>query len=163
PVGHQPLVPYLLDLAQLFRCPPRHRRLVLEETTPLRLGRQIANRRGALAGYQCAVLIGMRGVAAREQGWTGEPRIPDFVLVEAPLLKQLGPRPDAMAVEPPSLAAEDQVRAGNPAHARRLHAVAVIHPNCEGLWSHDPAEPGIARELLVPVDRIGIIHGHDPA
>ena len=105
-----------------------HRRIgascLLVHAALFSLGGEIADGGRALLGDERAVLIGMNRVAAREHGRAGEFGVGDLVAVETALLEQPVAGPDAGAVEPPFLAAEDQMRAGNAADAGRLHAVA---------------------------------------
>src|SRR6266702_1572682 len=40
--------------------------------------------------------------------------------------------------------------------------MSEVHADREALWRDDSAELRLAREFLVPVNRIGIVQGHDP-
>ena len=102
------------------------------------------------------------GVPARKYCGPRELRLRHFVVVEAALLEQLVPRPYRTTVEPPFLAAKYQVAVGNVPHARGRCAVPVVQCHGDGLRRDDAAELGIARELLVPVQRIGVVHRHHP-
>jgi hypothetical protein len=83
--------------------------------------------------------------------------------VEAALLEELVAGLDVGGVEPPLLAAEDQVASGDATDAGRLRAMPVVHADAEGLRRHDAAEPRVAREVLVPMEGVGMVHRHDPA
>ncbi len=111
---------------------------------------------------QGAVLIGVDGIATRKHRRPGEFRIRHLVVVESALLEQLVPGPNRAAVEPPLLATEDQVAVRNMPDARRRSAVPVIQCHRDGLRRDEAAELGVAGELLVPVQRVGIVHRHHP-
>lgn len=71
--------------------------------------------------------------------------------------------PDVHAVPPPFLAAEDHVLAIDPAHAGLIVAVPVIECDQHGLRCDYVPEFGRRRKSLVPVDRVDVVHRHDPA
>src|SRR3546814_4592641 len=105
----------------------------------------------------------MQRVAALEHRRAGELGVGDLVIAEAAFLEQLVARPNPIAVVPPFLAAENQVRAGNLADAGRLTAVSEVQRNRHRLRRDQAAEFRFARKSLIPVDRTGIVHRHYPA
>ena len=106
----------------------------------MRLHRVVADGGRARLGDQRAMLRAVHRVAAREQGRAGELRVGNLVIVEAAFLEQLVAGADREAVEPPFLAAEDQVRARDAADAGRLAAMAVIERDRDRLRRDDAAE-----------------------
>src|SRR3978361_513457 len=66
-------------------------------------------------------------------------------------------------VVPPLFAAEEQVRAWNNTHTGGLSAMPLIHRDRERLRRHDATKLRGLGEVVVPVDRVGIVHGHHPA
>src|SRR3546814_10550909 len=82
----------------------------------------------------------MQRVAALEHRRAGELGVGDLVIVEAAFLEQLVARPNPIAVVPPFLAAENQVRAGNLADAGRLTAVSEVQRNRHRLRRDQAAE-----------------------
>src|SRR6266702_8729522 len=133
-VGHNPVESNLLDLLELLPRPLAYRRkLLVVHAAPLSLCRKIPDGRRTLLRHERPMLIAMDGIALREHGRSGEFRIGHFVAVKTPLMRMFIAGPDARAVKPPFLAAEDQMRARNAAHTGRRHAMIVIHGNHEGL------------------------------
>src|SRR6266404_1961428 len=152
-VGHDPIESNLLDLLELLPRPLAYRRkLLVVHAAPLSLGRKIADGRRTLLRYERPMLIAMDRIAQREHGRSGELRIGHLVAVKTPLMRMFVTRPDARAVKPPFLAAEDQMRARNAAHTGRRHPVIVIHGNHEGLRRDQASKLRPARVLLIPMD-----------
>ena len=106
-------------------------------------------------------LVWMR-VAAREHRGTGELRIGDLVIVEASLLEQRVAGTHRRSVEPPFLAAEDQVAVRNVSDAGRLSSVPVVQTYGDGLRCDQTAELTGTGKFLIPVDRVRVVHRHDP-
>ena len=163
-VGEDPLVAELVDPGELLLRPALRAALVLAvDAAPVRLLDEVADSRRALLRDQRAVLVAVHGVAAREHRRPGERGVTDAVAVEAALLHELVAGAERGAVEPPLLAGEDQVRAGDVADAGGVAAVPVVPRDGEGLRRDDAAEARVARELLVPVDRVRVVECLHPA
>src|SRR3546814_14603352 len=86
-----------------------------------------------------------------------------FRSIEAAFLDELVAGPHAGTVEPPFLAAEDQMRIRDLADAGGMAAMAIVHGDHERLRSNDAAKSGFARELLIPMNGIRIVHRLYPA
>jgi hypothetical protein len=67
------------------------------------------------------------------------------------------------AVPPPLLAAEDHVLAIDMTDTSLVVAVSIVERDHHRLRTDQIAELGLFGEALVPVDRIDIVHRHDPA
>ena len=75
------------------------------------------------------------------------------------LVARLDPRPE----EPPLVAPEDQMRVGDAADLRRRGTVAGVGGHGERLRRHDCRRSGWpAAQLLVVVQRVGVVHGLHP-
>src|SRR4029453_6789072 len=123
-VRPQPRHAYVLDVPELLLGPLRARRGLLEETEPPCLLGQIAHGRRALQRDDLTALVAVQRVTPREHRRAGELGVRHLVVVEAALHAQQIAGNDARPVEPPLVAAEDHVRAGDVADDRRTGAVA---------------------------------------
>ena len=163
-IRYQPVVAHLLDLGELgMRPAPDRSDLAVVHATLLCLRGQVSDCGRTLAGHQGAVLVLVGRVPAREHRGPGELRIDHLVVVKAPLLEELVPHPHRATVEPPLLTPEDQVAAGDVSDTCGLGAVAVVQRHRDGLRRDEAVELGVSSELLVPVQRIGVVHRHHPA
>src|SRR5262249_19038135 len=95
-------------------------------------------------------------------GRPGELGLGHLVVVEGALQRDAVAGRDAQPLEPPLVAAEQHVRAGNGALDRGPGAVAVARAHREGLWSDQSAEAAGGRVLVVPMEGIGILHALHP-
>ena len=138
--------------------------LALEHAALLGFFVQVADRGRPLARHEDAVLVGVDGVPARKHRGPGEFGLHHLVVVEPSLLEQLVPRPHRAAVEPPFLAAEDQVAVRNVPHAggslRRARNPVPTAMDCGAIR---PPNLESRANSLVPVERIGVVHRHHPA
>src|SRR3546814_374845 len=124
---------------------------------------EITDRRRTFLGDRRAMLVAMHRVTAREHRRPGKLGIRDLVAIEAAFLDELVAGPHAGTVEPPFLAAEDQMRIRDLADAGGMAAMAIVHGDHERLRSNDAAKSGFARELLIPMNGIRIVHRLYPA
>ena len=163
-IGFQPLAAQPVDFFQLGLRPALDvPELVFEHAAFGGFFVQVSDGGRTLARHQGAVLIGVDGVPTRKHRRAGEFRLRHLVVVESALLEQSVPGPNRAAVEPPLLATEDQVAVRNVPNARGRGTVPVIQCHRNGLRRDEAAELGVAGELLVPVQRVGIVHRHHPA
>ncbi len=109
------------------------------------------------------MLVAVDGIAIGKHRRAGKAGVGDLVTGETAFLRQVIARPDRGSIEPPFLTREDQVRSGNLADAGGVASMAIVHRDGEALRRNDSAEFGIPRELLVPVQRVGIVHRLHPA
>ena len=124
---------------------------------------QVAHRRRALLADHLAALVDVGGVAAREHRGPGELRLRDLVVEQHAVVRDLVARQDARAEEPPLVAAEDHVLAGDVALDRGAGAVAGVGADRKRLWRHDPAERALGGAALVVVERVRVLHALRPA
>src|SRR6202000_1242071 len=123
-VRKNPLMANPVWLLELLGCPGWLRsELAFIHAAFCGLRCKVADRRRAFLRDQRAVLIAMDGVTALKKCRTRELGGLDLVVVEAPFLEKLIARTDAIAVEPPFLTTENQVRTCDFSHTGRLHPV----------------------------------------
>ena len=124
---------------------------------------RVADGGRALEGDPLALLVDVEGVAPLEARRAGELGVGHLVVERHAVADQLVARPDAGPEEPPLVAAEDQVRAGDLADLGRRRAVAGVAGDGERLRGEDLAPPALGRPPLVVVQRVGVVHGLHPA
>src|SRR3546814_13284819 len=107
------------------------------------------------------MLVAMHRVTAREHRRPGKLGIRDLVAIEAAFLDELVAGPHAGTVEPPFLAAEDQMRIRDLADAGGMAAMAIVHGDHERLRRNDSAKSGFAREILIPMNGFRIVQRLD--
>src|SRR5580704_2696943 len=163
-IGHEPVAADLADRVEFGRRPSFGRTgCGGVDATLFRFLGEIAN--DGWAGFcdQVAALVAVNRVAPLEQGGAGELGFGNLVTGENPFLEELIAGADMRAVPPPFLAAEDHVLPRDVADTRLIVAVAIVERNRHRLRGDDVAELRLAGEALVPVQRIDIVHRHDPA
>ena len=153
----------LVKLGELLVGPLRLTGVGVEELLLLGLADLVADRGRALQRDALALLVDVEGVAALEAGRSGERGLRDLVVVRHPVAQNLVARFEPRLEEPPLVAAEDQVRVGDPADLRRRAAVAGVGRDGERLRRDDPAEPALGGPPLVVVQRVRVVHRLHPA
>ena len=123
----------------------------------------IADAGGALRGDQVALGVVVAVVAALEAGRSGELGFLDHVVERHAFVVDQVAAVDARAVEPPLVAAEDQVRIGNEADTGRCGAVTVIGGDGKRLRRDDATEAALRGELVLVVHPVRVVHRLDPA
>ena len=154
----------LLDRHQLILGPDGILLGIEERQLPGLLG-EVANRRGALLADEFAEVVEVGGIAPGEHGGPGETRIRHFVVEEHAVPGDPLPRADPGAEEPPLIAPEEHMGAGDRALDGGAGAVAVIRGDGEGLGRHEFAEAriGLGRVDVVVIERVGVLHALGPA
>ena len=139
-VGHDPIQSLPVNFVQfslrpLFRCAL----FLVVHAAFFSFFAQVANGGGTFFCDQGAVLIAVHGIAAGKDSRASEFGFRDAVAIKATVLKQLVTRTNGGAVEPPLLAAENQVGAGDFTDAGGVTAVAVVHGYRERLGRDNTA------------------------
>ena len=119
--------------------------LDVEDLLLLGLGAPGSGWRSSAAGRCARPLVDVEGVAPLEAGRAGEAGLGDLVVVRHAVADEVVAGPDAGAEEPPLVAAEDEVRVGDPADLGRRAAVAGVGRDGERLRRDQLAEAALGR------------------
>jgi hypothetical protein len=102
-------------------------------------------------------------VAAGEHGRPRELGVGHLVVDEAAFLPELVSGEDARTEEPPFVAAEDHVGAGDGADDGGCGPVADVGAHREGLGCDEAADRAAGGCLFLIVNGVGVLHALDPA